>query len=387
MRLKPYLWTILLLLCAGCSGGGAVVFAPTPLPPDLSPLRYEHTGGAFTIDVPRDWAVYTQNATNLATVSFSPPENDGFIASVQVIRLDETLDVGEVVNQYQQGIRPDIRRYLEQDRQAMGNGNWRISGIRQTLGGDFETINTFIQQDGAFIGIIEVVLPTNDPTLFAELETLANTLHINQESDLSATSLETLSASAYADIEIINVWRWFTDSGVLFITGEVINRTTETLSDIPIRVGLYAEDGTGIAEALDTVMGHGLPPGGFAPFSLRFGQGQPPEATSYLLTLDAGARMQDTLYGQESLIWTDDSVIDDEGRLIIEGTVINTSDESIDDLLAIVTVFDETRQVISARFEPLGDEPLDPEEARDYRILVTEMGDAPDNYIVTIQGR
>lgn len=350
-------------------------------------MRYQHAGGAFTVDVPRDWAVYTQNATNLATASFSPPNGNDFIASIRVIHLDETLDIGEIVNQYQQGIRPDAQRYIEQDRQAMGNGNWRISGVRQTLGGDFETVNTFIQQTGAFIGIIEVILPSNNPDLFTQIEALVNTLHINPDSDLTPTALETLSAVAHADVEIINVSRWFTDNGVLFITGEVINRTTDTLTNIPVRVGLYAQDGTGIAEAVDTVMGHALPAGGFAPFSLRFGQGQPPEATGYLLTLEVGEIMPDTLYGSESLTWTDNSTINDEGHLIIEGTVTNTSDDTITDLLATATVFDEARQVISARFEPIGDDPLAPEESRDYRILITEMGDSPANYIVTIQGR
>ena len=65
---------LLTLFLTGC-GSGAVVFAPTPPPPDLSPLRYEHPSGAFSVVVPRNWPVFTQHATTLAAASFSPPDS------------------------------------------------------------------------------------------------------------------------------------------------------------------------------------------------------------------------------------------------------------------------------------------------------------------------
>jgi len=386
MRLNTLLWTILVLFCAGC-GGGAVVFAPTPAPPDLSPMRYQHSGGAFTIDVPRSWSVYEQNTTNLASASFSPPNMNAYLLTISMINLNETLDVTTLVNQYQQAIRPDIGRYIEQDRQAMGDGSWRISGLRQNIGGNFEAVNTFIQLNDNFVSVIDSIILENDPTLFAELQTLVNTLQINPNTALIPTSLETLSAVAQADLEIINVSRWFTNQGVFYITGEVINRTGQTLTNIPISVGLYRQDGTGIAEAVDTVMGHAILPGGFAPFSLRFGQGQPENVTEYILTLGVGEITTDIIYGGEVLTWQDSSSRNEQGHLIIDGVVTNIGEDPIENLLATVTVFDENNTIIATRFDIISAGVLEPEANLSYRFIITELGGIPNDYIINIQGR
>jgi len=65
---KPHLilYAFIVLLFGAACQNNAVVFAPTPAPEDLSPLRYEHPGGAFTVDVPREWSVFTQNTAQLA---------------------------------------------------------------------------------------------------------------------------------------------------------------------------------------------------------------------------------------------------------------------------------------------------------------------------------
>ena len=377
---------MLVLFCAGC-GGGAVVFAPTPAPPDLSPLRYQHAGGAFTIDVPRSWSVYEQNTTNLASASFSPPAMNGYLLTISVINLNENLDVTTLVNQYQQAIRPDIGRYVEQDRQAMGDGSWRISGLRQNIGGDFESVNTFIQINDNFVSVIDSIIPENDPNLFTELQTLVNTLQINPNIDLLPTPLETLSAVAQADLEIINVSRWFTAQGVFYITGEVINRTGQTLTNIPVRVGLFGQDGAGIAEAVDTVMGHAILPGGFAPFSLRFGQGQPENVTEYILTLGVGEVTTDTIYSGEVLTWQDSSSRNEQGHLIIDGVVTNIGEDPIENLLATVTVFDERNTIIATRFDIISEGVLEPEGDLPYRFIITELGGIPNDYIINIQGR
>jgi hypothetical protein len=57
---------IMLMWLAGC-GSGSVMFAPTPAPPDASPLRFDHPGGAFSISVPRLWSIHVQDTTALAS--------------------------------------------------------------------------------------------------------------------------------------------------------------------------------------------------------------------------------------------------------------------------------------------------------------------------------
>ena len=74
--------------------------------------------------------------------------------------------------------------------------------------------------------------------------------------------------------------------------------------------------------AVDQVMGYGIPPGGFAPFSLRFGQGQPSLATTYTLTLGGEdwqpASTEPVIYGQNEMTWTDESRFDSFNRLVIK---------------------------------------------------------------------
>jgi len=133
---------LIMVLAVGCRGG-AVVFAPTPLPPDLSPLRYEHPSGAFSVVVPRHWPIFTQNATTLAAASFAPPHSDQPLLKFAVANLGDPLDgidLGEFIHEYQQAIRTDAGRYKEESRQAMGDGSWRISGLRTTPGGATEQV-------------------------------------------------------------------------------------------------------------------------------------------------------------------------------------------------------------------------------------------------------
>ncbi len=93
MRLKSYLWLalgLILLALAGC-GADAVVFAPTPAPEDLTPIRYDHPSGAFSVSVPRHWSLYEQNTTTLATAAFAAPGADEPAILFAVINLGRTV--------------------------------------------------------------------------------------------------------------------------------------------------------------------------------------------------------------------------------------------------------------------------------------------------------
>ncbi|HLV36001.1 MAG TPA: hypothetical protein VKY59_12835, partial [Spirillospora sp.] len=126
-----YLLLLLILWLAGC-GSGAVMFAPTPLPPDLSPLRYEHPSGVFAVTVPRHWPAFTQHATTLAAASFAPPGSPSPLVTLAVVNLGQPPDssaFSDLINRYQREIRADALRYKEESRQAMGDGSWRMTGL------------------------------------------------------------------------------------------------------------------------------------------------------------------------------------------------------------------------------------------------------------------
>lgn len=386
---RAYLYFItLMIFFTGCSQD-AVVFAPTPAPPDLSPLRYSHPSGAFTIDVPRTWSVYEQHAADLATASFTPPESDQPLVYVSVLRLMAEQPITDLINRYQREIRPDVSRYTEQSRQLLDDESWQLVGLRENFGNPPQQLNTFILREPPFFAVTEIVM-VDDAPLQRELETIANTVHINLENSLQATELTALGSAAATQIEIVNVTSWTAPTGVYFITGEVTNHGLETVRAVPIRVLLQSEDEVDIAEALDTVMGYGVAPGEFAPFSLRFGQGQPEDATRYSISLGTenwqpDYAPPDSLAGNNDLTWANESTITEEGHLLINGILTNTSSQMVYDPLATVTVFDGNQNVIAARFTPLPAEALAPEETLPFEIRLEELGGAPINYIVNIQ--
>lgn len=383
MRLRLLIGIFLAALCAGCEGG-AVVFAPTPLPPDTSPLTFQHPGGAFSVSVPREWSVYTQNAAALASAAFTPPGAEQPAVIISVANLGTAVDMLAFINIYQQSIRPDANRYAEQDRQAMGDGSWRLTGLRQRPDGEIDTVNTFIEQAGTFIAITDITLPSDDPSRLAELETIANTVQIHAAPGLIVAGPEIFASAAYTALQVVNVTTWETASGVFFITGEVANHSGQPAPAPTVRAGLYDAGGQGIIEAVDTTMGYAIRAGGFAPFSLRFGQGQPPNASAYIITIEAADQDAPDITGS-SLTWTDASSRTPEGHLVVEGTLTNTSDQPARAPLAIITVFDEDGGVIAAGFITTGQESITAGESVSYQVRVPEMGGIPANYILDIQ--
>ncbi|MEO8395910.1 MAG: FxLYD domain-containing protein [Chloroflexota bacterium] len=387
------------LLClsvifAGCSGG-AVVFAPTPAPVDQSPIRYDHPSSAFSLVLPRQWPVYEQNTTTLATAAFSVPGSEQPALLFAVINVGHPVDsteFGSDIDLYQTTVRSDTGRYTEQSRQAMGDGSWRMTGLRSTPGGATEQVNTFLEQSGTFIGLIEIVMPS-DPAQMEMLQSIVNSFTIKSDAALQASDLTTLAYAKDGALGVLHVTTWNTNSGVFFVTGEVANYGLTTLTGVPVQVDLRSADGLSVAGAVDAVMGYGIPPGGFAPFSLRFGQGQPSLATIYSVTLGGNDWQPDAtepvIYGQNEMTWTDESKFDNLNRLVISGTVTNISSHPINQPRATVTVFDGAQNVISAGFtniQPDGADELKAGQTTTFEITLPEVGGNPENYIVNIEG-
>lgn len=384
-----YLIALLIVIgLTGCSSG-AVVFAPPPPPLDTSPLVYTHPGGAFTLAVPRYWSVYEQNTTVVAGAAFSLPGANQAALQMAVMNTGQPASADSLaaaIDRYQGQIRPDLAAYTEVNRQAMGDGSWRMDGLRQTAGGLTQQVNTFIQQSGTLLAVIEVVVDS-DPARLTELQNSINTFSINPNTALEVAEPTVLGFTSSSEIEFLHVTAWSTPRGVFFITGEVANRSSLPLAEVPVRAILRTPDGVPVAEAVDSLMGYNLPPGGFAPFSLRFGQGQPALTNQYELSLGGADWQPQTdrvVYGENELSWSDNSAFEADGSMVISGSVTNISSRPLLPPRVVATVFNASGNVIAAAFIDLT-AALNPNDSADYRIVIPEMGGQPTNYLVTVQ--
>ncbi|MGJ3240278.1 MAG: FxLYD domain-containing protein [Anaerolineae bacterium] len=378
-------WLISLSACSG----GAVIFAPTPLPPEASPNQYDHPSGAFTLLLPRTWALYEQTTSLFASASFAPPASDTPLVQIAVVNLGREItagEIGELMTRYQTDIRPDIPRYTEQDRQAMGDGSWRIAGLRQTISGSTEQVNTFIQYRGSLLSVMEVIVPL-DATLQSQTQTIINTYQLATDADLPVANLSDLTGTASAPIQLVNVSTWTTANGVFYVTGELANADEEALAELPVQAQLLTDAGEVVAEGGDIVMGYAVEPGGFAPFSLRFGQGQPVNATRYAVTIGAESytRQPVTVIGAPILQWEDATDTNRDAAIFITGTVTNTGDVDVLAPRAIATLFDAGGRVIGAGFANADVTQLGAGETADFNVLISEVGGVPVNYVVNVQ--
>ena len=380
---------LMILVMAGCSSG-TVKFAPTPLPPELNPTEYEHPSGAFSLVLPPNWSVFSQNLTTLASTSFAAPTSDIPLIRVAVINLGyeiEANDMGELLLQYQTQIRPDIDRYTEQDRQSFPDGSWRLTGLRTVAGGNTQQINTFVERKGSLFGVIEVTVPA-ETARRTDIQRIINTFTLREDADLPVSDISALAISSDSPIEVVNVNTWTTAEGVLYVTGEVTNHGSNPVSQIPVTALQIDVNGTGLAEALDKVMGYTLRPETFLPFSLRFGQGQVDGATRYgVIVGDDQWNSEDVIeiVGEEMFDWTDESNFNEAGQLFINGVITNNSLEDTKDTKIIVTVFDDNQNVIASAFHDVQPAILGAGETTDYTLLVSDVGGTPATYILTVQ--
>lgn len=382
-------WLLMtVLIVAGCTEG-AVVFAPTPLPPEVVPSVYDHPSGAFRILLPRTWSLYEQANTSFAAASFSAPNSTAPTVQVYAVNFGRAIaadELGGLMDFYQRQFRPDLSRYSEQDRQAMGDGSWRITGVRQTPSGATQQVNTFIQRNGTLLAIIDITLPT-DATQRSQVQTFINTFELHAEADLPIADISIFSMIAPVELEVVNITTWTTPDGVFFVTGEVANHSDRPLANVPIRAILQTADGTPVADAINIVMGHAIEPGGFAPFGIRFGQGQPVNALNYTVIVGSNDFQPEDIrvITAPVLTWTDEIQYTPDGGLFIIGAISNRGSADVQMARATATVFDERGRVIGAGFVDADMTVLPANNEAPYTILISDLGGTAANYIVNVQ--
>lgn len=378
-----------ILILSACSGGGAVVFAPTALPPEVAPNEYSHPSGAFSLLLPRTWTLFEQTTSLFASATFAPPNSDTPLVQIATINLGSEIagdELGDLMNQYQSQIRPDITRYTEQSRQAMGDGSWRITGLRQSPADETQQINTFIQANGSLLSVLEITLPL-DATLQSQIQTIINTFSLADTADLPVSELSILANVSQSQIQIVNLSTWTTANGIFYVTGEVSNSGDLAIAELPVRAQLQTQGGESVADAVDVVMGYAIESGGFAPFSIRFGQGQPSNATHYTVSLGSEDYSQQTatVIGFPALQWTDETQTTQDGAIFVTGTVTNAGEDGVLSPRAIVTLFDEGGRVIGAAFADADMTSLAEGETANFNVLISELGGVPANYVVNVQ--
>lgn len=386
--MRPFTAILVIFFSLTSCTGGAVVFAPTPLPRSLMSVVYAHPSGAFSLILPGDWVVYEQRSTQFATASFGPSGADEPVVQVAVVDLGEfaaTRPIGEWMTEYQTTFRPDLNQYTEQDRRAMSDGSWRITGLRTPSVGPTREINTFMQLDSTALTIIEVIVP-QDAALRSAVQRIVNTYDVQSVENLPTASLAVLSSVAAEPLELVNVFAWGTSEGVFFITGEVANYSDDPLTDLMVRAVLRDANDEPLAEAVDNVMGYVLPSGAFAPFSLRFGQGRPAGATDYTLEITTNETPVPLgIVTAPTLRWTDETRLTQDGDLFVVGSIENAGDVTVRDPRAVVTIFNEEGHVIGAGFANAAQAVLAPSQSSDFTVLLSDLGGTAANYIVTVQ--
>ena len=166
----------------------------------------------------------------------------------------------------------------------------------------------------------------------------------------------------------------------------VVNRGLQPVEALQVRAVLNTADGTGIAEAVDRIMGYVLAPGQFAPFSLRFGQGQSPQSNNYTLELIPTNILQTTeLVSPDVISWTYDNTAAPEGQVYVTVTAENTGDTPVRTPLAIVSAFDAAGDMVAAAYSPASMDVLEPGGTAVMTVLIAEAGGQPETFEVNVQ--
>jgi hypothetical protein len=379
-------------ILTACNTQGVVVFAPTESPPGSQLIHFQHPSGSFSLDVPDDWAIYAHDSSSLAAAFFTPPGAAAPALEVAAINLGNTAageSLSSLISDYVEILQSTGSAYSEQDRQQLPDGSWRITGIRSNVGGEPQAINMFIMQQDTILSVANIIL-TEDTNVQSKLERAVNSLSLAPASTLSSAPLDILASFNPGPVTVTNAFSWSTPEGIYFVTGEVTNTGIQPVTSVPVHARLLTPEGETTDEASDTTMGLQIAPGQFAPFSLRFGQGLPDGTSTFVLTLGSEewrSSMTDTpSMATESLTWDSSSSVTTEGHLVISGTVTNMGETRVEDIIAIITVFDAKENVIAAGFVPVDEPTLAAGESSTFTIRVSEMGNSPENFIVDVQG-
>jgi hypothetical protein len=383
---RRYVW--LLILLAAC-----VPTVPVPAAtPDLG-APYSHSSGVFSLRLPPSWSAGDLSVGPALLVTFAPPRADRVMLTVYVVRLGAPLDEG--------AFRTAMDAYLDApyneslttlDRAAMGDGSWRVTGVRHQHGESLP-VNVFMQRDGPFFSALEVVVPGNDPVTATLLERALNTYQVNAAAEWPVGVVEAIPPPptgfilAGGNLAFSDLLTWTDEAGSFHVSGRLANRAPYPVDRVAVRATLYDAVGGVMAEQVGSTPVSVLLDGEFAPFQVQFDGRRPSAAVRLGLRAEAqqAADSLAAFYGPEFFDWEDRAEYDEAGQLHIRGTIWNLGAVTARRVQAIITIFDSSDLVAGYVALDIGDGVLDAGDSARFDAPIPPLGAEPARYLVTVQ--
>ncbi len=389
-RVRRLLWAWLTLVLAGCAALGGPPATPTPDPG----RTYVHPGGVFSLVLPPAWMVGDLSSGGTLLMTFAPPEATRPPLTVYVVRLASPLDgtaFGAAMGSYLRS--PHNWTLNVVDQQAMGDGSWRVTGVRQVRGQALP-VNIFMLREGPFFAALEVIVPSGDPFLLSLLSLMVNSYRLYPEApwpvgtvgDFPPLDDNLLVAGGNLSFSALATW---TDAeGGFHLGGQVANHAPYPVEAVTVDAVLLDAAGNVLAAGNAPLPLYILPDGELGPFDVRFPQGRPSGVARYRLEARAQQAGQvDVLLGAGAFDWEDRAEYDDSGQLHIRGTVWYLGDAPAHDPQAVVTLFDSADRVVGVTVASIGDGLLSPGGSLRFDVPLPAGEVEPVHYQVTIQAR
>ncbi len=394
-NIKRALYLIILvasLTLAGCNPAGqesGVVLA-TPLPFGGGFQSYLHPSGVFSLRLPPAWAITDLSTSDALLVEFSPPGAMRAPLSIHVLNTGAPLSLEafeHAIDAYQAAYYSAT--YTAFERHVQADGSWLVPALRQA-GPDTLQINTFFQRSGPFFVAMSVLVP-DDPALLETLDAVIDTLAIDPAATLTPGQIVApaapLDQAATGVIEFRGMFAWTDTQGAFHINGEVLNNDPAALEFVRITAYLFDATGAILAEQSDFAAADVIESGAAAPFSILFPQGKPALAVRY--ELHAAARHtelpSETYYGPSNFVLDDHADFNDQGYLVVSGTVTNQGASVAHYVKVTVTIFDGQGRVVATDTLFAQTQDFMPGASADYQLTFFELGGEAVRYTSSVQ--
>lgn len=384
-------WPLLLVLVilAACTPYPAV---PVPTP-DLGAL-YTHPGGVFSMRLPTSWSVSDLSEGAGLMMTFAPPRADRVMLTVCAVRLAAPLDDAAfraTMDAYLAAA-PLDRALSVQDQAAMGDGSWRVTGLRE-MQDQLVPVNVFMQRDGAFFSVLEVVIPTNDPVTATLLERAINSYTVNPDASWPVGSVAALPQPpenfilAGGNLAFSGLLTYTDAEGHFHISGRIANRAPYAMTAVAVRGTLYDFMGTVLAEQIGSTPVTLLLDGEYAPFDIRFEGSRPSAAVRFGVRADGQVAdsSQNAYYGPQFFDWEDRAEYDEAGQLHVRGTIWNLGEVEARNVQAVITLFDAADRVTGYVAVEVAEGSLAAGDSARFDAPVPPMGSEPARYLLSVQ--
>ena len=404
-KLRPHLIVFLAaLMLIGC-----VPENPTPELIDPSGfVTYVHPTNTFALNMPPDWIVNDTSDAFAVNTAFSAPGAPEPLITIYLATIDALApgviivsnpgtdaeatqqapapNLDTLITAYQSHVisTSDTTTFKEIARTPQADGSLRIDYLIDSPNGTSQH-NDFVSVNGPYFVTMRLRLPPEGSQLRV-LERIMNTLAINPNAGWASVLADSVAGQAIVGFAGLNAWS--DRNGGFEIVGQVVNNAPLSLEFVRITARLYDEAGTALAERDDFVSSDLIAPGEYAPFSIVFTGGVPPNTVRYDLNVSAryAEYTAQQFYGEENFEVSSAADFDENGLLVVSGQVRNEGALTAGLVKVIVTVFGEDNRVIATDTTLVDQQRLAPSDVTTYEVTFVELGGDPSTFLVTAQG-